>query len=380
MSTKAIKQEDSASKSAPLIRIINTIQYDESTKIKQECEIHIIDFASISKVQPKIYDEFTFDKIKAEPELEIIDHLEFEDSNEIKHSSKLKVFEIYGNFQRLEASKWQESVIKKISTRFFCEHCDKNFKNNHGLTRHIATKHKDMRKPSNLICDLCGKMCFNKAKLAVHMRCHQPKITCKICNKSLIPVCFKYHMKEIHGKHPKYKCPLCLNVYGSEQKFKQHTKTHVKKFECTICNKIFSASYRYKQHMMWHEDSNVFSCKICEKTFCRRANLQEHVKIHNKDSAKNHKCPKCNFTTIYSKVLKYHLTKHEKQEKRENKLKKSKTALKCNICSLLYINNNALKNHKNMVHTKVKFICDLCGTDMKVKGSIYRHMKRFHLK
>lgn len=380
MSQITIKQETSPTKAAPLIRIINQTQYNESLKIKQECEIHIIDFAKISKVQPQIYDEFTFDRIKSEPELQIIDHLEFEEIKEVKNDSKLRVFEIYGNFQRLEASKWQENVFKKIIQRFPCDFCDKNFKNNHGRCRHIATKHKNIKKPTNLVCDLCGKICSDRLKLTVHMKCHQTKVTCEICQKSLIPVCLKYHMKEVHGQHPKFKCPLCSKIYNSEQKFKQHTKTHVKKFKCKICNKIFSASYRYKQHMMWHEDSNAFSCKICGRSFSRRSNLNEHQKIHNKASVKNHKCEKCDFTTIYSKTFKYHLAKHEKQEKREKQLKKLKTVEKCEICSMLYPNKYALKNHMNIVHCKEKFSCDLDGACMKTKGNVYRHMMRFHLK
>lgn len=378
MFQRAIKQEDSPSKAAPLIRIINNKQYDETQKIKQECEIHIIDFARISKMQPKIYDEFTFDRIKSEPELEIIDHLESEQV--IKNNSKLKVFEIYGNFQRLEASKWQENVLRKITKKFSCEYCEKEFRNNHGLARHIGARHKDVKKPTNLICDLCGKIYSDKLKIIVHMRCHETTVSCKICNKSMIPICLKTHMKEVHGKHFKYKCPLCSKIYNSERKFKQHTKTHVKKFECKICKKQFSASYRYKQHMMWHEDSNAFSCKTCGKSFNRRANLNEHIKVHNKANVKNYKCEKCNFTTIHPKNIKYHITTHEKQEKREQKLKNIKTAVKCEICSIIFIHKNALKNHMNIVHCKTKFTCDLCGSSTKSKGSVYRHMKRFHLK
>jgi KRAB domain-containing zinc finger protein len=375
-----IKQESSPSKSHPLIRTVNISEFNESANIKQECEIHIIDFAAVTKTKPKIYDEFSFDRIKSEPELNIIDHLEVENIDEGKNNSNLKVFEIYGNFQRLESSKWQENLMKKINERFFCEFCDKNFKNSHGLNKHVAAKHKDIKKAENLICDFCGKISSNKQKLFVHMRIHRIKAACKICGKFMIPAALKSHMTEIHGQHPKYKCPLCSKIYNSEKKFKQHTKTHVKKFECLICNRIFSASYRYKQHMMWHEDSNAFSCQICGKSFNRRGNLNEHLKVHNKAKVRNLKCEKCNFVTFYSKTLKYHLEKHKKQEKRDEKLKKSKTAVKCEICSLFYINSNALKNHMNNVHSKVKFKCDLCGIEIKVKGSVYKHMMKFHLK
>ena len=89
---------------------------------------------------------------------------------------------------------------------------------------------------------------------------------CQVCKRSLknLPALIS-HMK-IHNM--KNTCKICDEVFVGVQAWKQHQKVHKntdKKF-CHICGKSFESSSGYERHMRKHKGVS-YSCDICKKRF-----------------------------------------------------------------------------------------------------------------
>jgi KRAB domain-containing zinc finger protein len=256
---------------------------------------------------------------------------------------------------------------------FICDICGKSFKYRPSIVRHVL----DHREEAKYKCEVCGKKWKSDIALKDHIRmCHAAElITCKICFKQMKPQCIYQHMKYVHTSVRDFKCKICDADFKTKEKLKRHLDTHNRKFNCDQCTRKFSSQYELTEHLKWHEDPEVFKCSICKKSFSTRTSLTTHTKLH-KGIVRNLQCPHCPFTTHRKESIKYHLTTHEKRDK---KLEMKKNWLKCEKCGALLKNKASLWGHHRKVHPTERFTCDYCGIVVKTKHSLKHHIEVKHV-
>ena len=97
-------------------------------------------------------------------------------------------------------------------------------------------------------CDICGRCCASKQKIAQHMNTHT-------------------------GARP-FKCDQCPVAYSSDGALYNHRQTHLPpEFKCYFCPKMFVQKQNRDDHMNIHTGAKPFECEQCDETFACLSNL-----------------------------------------------------------------------------------------------------------
>ena len=226
-----------------------------------------------------------------------------------------------------------------------CQLCYKRFRIRQHLNEHQTNVHKNEAQyldrdilDSELIynCDECNKRFVSQNSLLAHRRHHDKNINAKSTAKK--------GTKESHA------CRLCYKTFSCRRDVVQHEKgVHVKEAKylqreildselvhiCTLCDKRFVTnnllvSHRKKHAMEKYEplrreayDKNTqrFSCKFCYRTFGSFAELVPHIELAHKSDLE-----RINEIIITADL-----------------------SFSCNDCDLIFISNDILTYHKNML-------------------------------
>jgi len=149
-------------------------------------------------------------------------------------------------------------------------------------------------------------------------------------------------------------------------------KNKVKKQEkkekfCDICNcmVVLIGNATMKKHNK-SAHKQIINCPYCQKSFSTKQYLLLHVKKHHALEDSLILCSKCGFST--NSFDEY--TKHDKIH----------TALLCDVCNKMFVDEVGLKIHKNRMHDKISEkapeMCSYCGNVYKnVKAHISVHHK-----
>lgn len=254
---------------------------------------------------------------------------------------------------------------------FKCEICGRNFSRIKDLTQHVELKHHDgqFRKYE---CDFDGKLFKTRSEIHIHMKTHLSKVKCKICNAELKVSGLTIHNKELHSEQDKISCHKCFKTFVSISRLKLHLKVHERKFECPICNRRLPTFPQLKNHINdIHENPGSHSCEICHKKFNRAENLKVHLKFHDKNRPKPFKCQRCDFATHSKANFNGHLKFHEKKDKIAATMK---NPIRCRMCPAILKSKYVFHLHMKSVHIEALYQCDLCGIAMKTKNNIKNHI------
>ena len=223
-------------------------------------------------------------------------------------------------------------------------------------------------------------------------------------------------------------CPLCFRTYTRKKNMDMHVKSvHEQKeseeFKCSSCGKAFMSGTSLNYHKdTAHADSTApeVKCKICNRVFRHKQILQRHNKsVHKKGSksgellCKEKDCGK-SFTrrdslnkhiqTIHMKVnFAFGKAKRMSAHKGGFKCKmcdekfygegaekdfkfhiidkcKTVTGVECEECGAPFTNQQNLKKHKIIKHSRapVVFSCTFCNFTSKYENSLNRHRNRKH--
>ncbi|TRY74031.1 hypothetical protein TCAL_05045 [Tigriopus californicus] len=180
------------------------------------------------------------------------------------------------------------------------------------MERHKVSVHK------KVMCDECGKLCFNAEKLKTHRQNMHKMFQCKECMEDFEGFSkLKHHLGRFHGggeelleqhrnatksenrrgktQHAKstesaqFPCEQCRKTFKLEKNLKSHLKTtHETEldlpFQCKKCAKRFIVKHKLKYHLMnVHIRSRPFACRYegCSSNFNNQSNLRQHeMKIH----------------------------------------------------------------------------------------------------
>ena len=139
------------------------------------------------------------------------------------------------------------------STKGTCDICGQQFRKN-SLKRHREycknqdySKNFDSEKTIYYKCDIC-RMEFNtNPKLKQHSQVHGEKISCNLCEKTILPRSMSRHIKMVH------------TIYQDENNF-MRVLSKKREITCKVCNIVLAKQYNLKRHMQnKHEgyDENI---------------------------------------------------------------------------------------------------------------------------
>ena len=112
-----------------------------------------------------------------------------------------------------------------------------------------------------------------------------------------------------------------------------------------------------------------FQCNNCDQGFTTNQHFKTHKEnMHSPIQKIEQVCGVCNFSTNSDSSFKRHM----KETHRANH-----DRLACNICGKTVKSQDALKAHKNTIHTAgVSFECDVCNHQAKSSQNLADHKKR----
>ena len=197
-------------------------------------------------------------------------------------------------------------------------------------------------------CKICHQQLSGKTKLSSHMKLHEEKVQCEICELLISQSGLTKHKIRRHGNMAQQKqilpknekCELCDKTFATIKSLKMHTIVHsvrTKDFKCNTCENRFISQSSLKSHMITHTSEKPFQCGECPKSFNNGGSLSKH-----KDS--------------------------QHRELRFN----------CDQCSFKAVQKATLVMHKESVHEGLKFQCDQCDHKVSWKGDLSKHRKKMH--
>ncbi|XP_053608664.1 gastrula zinc finger protein XlCGF57.1-like [Plodia interpunctella] len=228
---------------------------------------------------------------------------------------------------------------------FPCPSCDKKYKDNGTLKRHMDRNHSENRE-RNYICESCGKGFFSKSDVKIHMRVHtgETPYVCSECPRRFTQISTLLRHKKRHTGEKSYMCPTCTKKFCTREELKTHLKVHTskKEFSCSFCNGMFKYQNNLKKHMRLHSERNSFVCNYCGRTFNAKGNLKIHIgRQHSEKSGY------CNICSKSVPNIEVHMWRHTGHR-----------PLKCELCTSSFYELKALNHHMNFRHKKVdKYKC-----------------------
>ncbi|KAH3897374.1 zinc finger protein 436-like isoform X2 [Dreissena polymorpha] len=195
--------------------------------------------------------------------------------------------------------------------RVVCDHCQKVFKRNWHLTRHLLTHtgerpfecivcHKRFNRKCTLKnhmlvhtrempfeCSVCQRQFNQKGTLNVHMLVHtaEKPFECSVCHKRFHQKSTLAHHMLAHTAEKPFECSLCDKQFSQKSTLMDHMLVHTgeKPFECSVCRERFSRKGVLKNHMWVHRGQSPFECSYCHKQFNKKHNLQRHLLLVHKE-------------------------------------------------------------------------------------------------
>jgi len=178
-------------------------------------------------------------------------------------------------------------VENDVKSLLACDKCQKGFRSNSGLAKHMLTCEKSESFDKGFKCDVCSKSFQTKYDLKIHSERHSsvPNYPCSFqdcIKKFYTKTDMKRHIKVSHEGRFAGSCHICgrkfLTIDGVE--WKQHMNRHSqnKSLKCPFCPKSFYSDNSLKSHVVSHMDIRPWACSLCTKTFKRLKNVKDHVK------------------------------------------------------------------------------------------------------
>ena len=188
---------------------------------------------------------------------------EHEKKQQVKHQFSCEICE-FKTFHKSSIKHHMKSVHHKEDKNKWCKVCEQNISYNY-FKAHMKAVHEGVR----FFCDVCDKSYKDKKNLKYHLKMNHPETmedqevkketmtqySCEICEfKSPHYSGVHHHMKGIHDKEKKLKY-------------------------CSICEKDVSVLYYAKHIKSAHQLGSRFSCDQCNQSYTEKGSLQKHVKL-----------------------------------------------------------------------------------------------------
>ncbi|KAG1664499.1 Zinc finger protein 239 [Nymphon striatum] len=292
-----------------------TLDIQEISKYKIN---HVLcDEENISQDKSTSNDEICLDEPMQEFSIPVLSSLQTETYvSEIPGDKANKVFHCgicsYHSMSRNELQKHNQE--HKLGNRYVCKTCGNTFKRKYSCIFHQSV-HSDIRP---FTCSYCGRGFNWQALLRKHERLHtgEKPYKCSVCNQQfrLLEQLHKHKKSHITGEPEKFDadsrevCEKCGKMYSSHEALYRHLKTHDRKHQCQLCDFSTNDDEEYSKHLVRHSKTRKHHCLICQKAFIRREHLTRHFRIHTGETP--YHCSICSKGFAQSQDLKKHERTH----------------------------------------------------------------------
>jgi len=178
---------------------------------------------------------------------------------------------------------------------FACDVCDKQFRNESELERHVGTHVKRHS------CCCCSKSYRYRSHLLLHMKTHTENavtdahLTCDICKRELRSSSGLRKHRRIHDAIQRHRCSVCSKTFAFASVLAEHERIHSAAcpFLCDICGLGFKhTSNMLKHRRLVHKLPDTSSCQRCATNSQCKCPTKE--KSYSQSSAGSRfQCPIC---------------------------------------------------------------------------------------
>ena len=238
------------------------------------------------------------------------------------------------NFQTKKLLNRHSLVVHNQKKKILCSQCNKAFRDNYGLKRHLIEGHKAINysaigkiisNDKKQSCPLCGalvkrltrhllyKHCVDSSLQPVYQMC---KFQCSKCEK---PMRDSFNLQRHENacgekKSSELKCSYCKKEFTFQQNLTVHIAVmHKHPKKCEKCQITFETKHHFLQHLPCK-----YRCK-CKETFSQLRRLLTHEKqcdvfkskICDKDEFVLYKCFLCGLNGLPYNQVEVHTNNHD---------------------------------------------------------------------
>ncbi|XP_043252158.1 zinc finger protein 557-like isoform X13 [Colletes gigas] len=230
----------------------------------------------------------------------------------IKVHQKERPYECVFCNKRFKTKEFLKIHLKQHNKRFVCDICDVSKVSGYDLRLHKMKHNKEYM--AN--CEICGKGFYTKQTLDRHMITHtgEKPFICKICKTPYASAAYlNTHMKS-HGEREKFKCSMCDFESHWKGALKVHSRLHTGEnlIPCEICGKTVSSKAYMQVHMRIHTGEKPHICEVCGKGFSVRKYLTVHLRTHTGE--KPYECKVCQKRFTQHGTLNSHMKSHNEKK------------------------------------------------------------------
>ena len=262
--------------------------------------------------------------------------------------------------------------------------CGKKFKTSGVLKRHIKIVHMKIR---SIKCDICQETFQTQSHLKRHkiykhttaipkFKCSEPE-----CNKEFkINDDLVRHIRNVHAKGDQIKCAICFISLSNKSHLTRHIRTvHNSSFEwipCSHCKLKFQTNDELALHQQDHLSDETNICH-CGSVFEKPSELRKHQYDIHDIGVQWNLCPEQECTHRFKSRTE--LDDHLKLVHKTNIYWKY-----CDVdgCAYKSKSTQSLNNHKSNIHdiNVVWHNCpeQQCDKKFKTKQKLKRHMTDVH--
>uniref|UniRef100_A0A1I8PL92 C2H2-type domain-containing protein n=1 Tax=Stomoxys calcitrans TaxID=35570 RepID=A0A1I8PL92_STOCA len=179
---------------------------------------------------------------------------------------------------------------------------------------------------------------------------------------------------------PSIPCSKCSQSFTTWHEIQEHfSMAHPKhRFYIKCCSGVFFTRISLKDHLILHDNPNAFRCRLCGKSFVRGHSLRCHVKSKHGE-LQAFKCDLCGAGLSTGLGLQSHLVSAHGFRFRPDAVRASASQCKCPECGRMISNQQRLRRHIELVHTKnLRFACPICGRKFSTRLKLRDHLAEKH--
>lgn len=118
------------------------------------------------------------------------------------------------------------SGISDTPKRHFCDHCEKSYKHNRDLRKHMRTHH-GIENSTHSLGSSYTSTSGQSASFQQETPTSNPKMVCNQCKKMFRgPFELRRHIHTVHENKRPYKCPECSKLFRDAYELKRHSASH----------------------------------------------------------------------------------------------------------------------------------------------------------
>lgn len=143
-----------------------------------------------------------------------------------------------------------------------------------------------------------------------------------------------------------------------------------KTYKCVFCDTQLSCDFCKKRHVeRVHLRGSWWHCIKCPYKTIYRTNLSQHYQIHEMKLS----CETCKKKFSRS----FNLKEHQMNKRHGVYAMKEAIRFECERCFSSFTSRYILTQHMRIIHSEVKYVCDICGRVFPCKEYISRHIKKY---